>query len=91
MDKTAILYLPTYRRIEKELSAIFRGVDADELRNKGNFRDIDISTQGICSYEKKEFGMHDITSSIEHVSNELNRFAVDELNQLTLHYLVSAQ
>lgn len=87
LDKTAILYLPTYRRIEKELSAIFRGVDADELRNKGNFRDIDISTQGICSYEKKEFGMHDITSSIEHVSNELNRFAVDELNQLTLHYL----
>lgn len=33
-----ILYLPTFRRIERELSSILEGIDPDELRrNRVNF------------------------------------------------------
>ena len=87
MHETTILYLPTYRRIEKELSAIFRGIDEDELRNKSFFRHLDLSCSDTNSYEIIEFGMRDIKSSIERMSMVLNQFVVEELNRLTLHYL----
>lgn len=87
IGKTSILYLPTYRRIEKELNAIFRGVDEDDLRRKRAFANKDITPQGIKSYEIIEFGMRDIKDSIERMSAELNQFVSDGLNRLTLHYL----
>lgn len=87
LGETSILYLPTYRRIEKELSAIFRGVDENELRSKNTLRNANVPSSKICSHEIIEFGMRDIKSSIDRVSSELNQFAVEELNNLTLHYL----
>lgn len=86
MKEINVLYLPTYRRIEKELSAIFHGIDEDELRNKKNLNGESILSKS-NSFEIVEFGMRDIKSSIKRVSAELNRFAVEELNHLTLHYL----
>ena len=88
MENTTVLYLPTYRRIEKELSAIFDGIDEDELRRKDILEKSE--RDRLHSYESHEivkFGMRDIKASIKHASMELNKFVVEELNHLTLHYL----
>ena len=34
LEGIQVLYLPTYRRIEQELSSIFKGIDEDELRHR---------------------------------------------------------
>ncbi|OCX76761.1 hypothetical protein A6O26_20855 [Acidithiobacillus thiooxidans] len=34
--RAQVLYLPTYRRIERELSSIFEGIDPDDFRRHRN-------------------------------------------------------
>ncbi len=81
-----ILYLPTYRRIERELGSIFEGVDSDELRrSKGR---MSRSTEDGASYvELVEFGMKDVQAAIDRTLEELKEFARESLNNLTLRYL----
>lgn len=79
-----ILYLPTYRRIEQELSSIFNGIDENELRHRKrlfhNNRELNYT-------ELIEFGMKDVQRSIESTLNGLKEFARESLNSLTLGYL----
>ncbi len=79
-----ILYLPTYRRIERELRSIFEGFDPDDLRNrqKGRIRETD---EGFI--ELVEFGMKDVQNAIDRELGRLKEFARKNLNSLTLHYL----
>ncbi|MCL9843898.1 AAA family ATPase [Ralstonia solanacearum] len=80
-----ILYLPTYRRIERELGSIFEGVDADEFRRgKGRIRPLD----GEFSFiELVEFGMKDVQIAIDRTLEKLKEFARESLTNLTLRYL----
>lgn len=80
-----ILYLPTYRRIERELGSIFEGVDVDEFRlRKSSRRSFETSKDCI---ELVEFGMRDVQEAIIRASENLKEFARVSLNNLTLGYL----
>lgn len=80
-----ILYLPTYRRIERELGSIFEGVDLDDFRRrKGNFRPRETGDDYI---ELVEFGMKDVQVAIDRALGNLKEFARESLNNLTLGYL----
>lgn len=66
-----ILYLPTYRRIERELSSIFEG---RELKNISNHDQADRVTSP-AYVELVEFGMKDVKSAIAKNLEELKEFA----------------
>lgn len=84
-----ILYLPTYRRIEQELSFIFREEDEDELKIKMK-KNLVHHIHSSCTKnhtELVEFGMNDVKSLINNVLENLKEFQRTELNKLTLKYL----
>lgn len=82
-----ILYLPTYRRIERELNSIFEGVDQEEIRrNRAGKKQVDSSDVFI---ELVEFGMKDVKDAIDRTLGQLKDFARANLNTLTLNYLGS--
>lgn len=61
--KAQILYLPTYRRIEQELSFIFRNIDIDEIWKKTQLGRS--QKEGEIYYtELIEFGMKDVENNI---------------------------
>ena len=83
--KCQILYLPTYRRIERELNSIFSGIDPDEVRrNKGSLPQADNDDSYI---ELVEFGMADVQKAINATIEEIRVFANAGLTSLTLSYL----
>lgn len=79
-----ILYLPTYRRIERELSSIFRGIDTDDFRKNRNFETME---SGDSFIELVEFGMGDVERAIKSALENIRTFANAGLNGLTLSYL----
>jgi len=80
-----LLYLPTYRRIEQELSLIFKGLDERELRNRGRL--LAAQKKEDAFVELVEFGMKDVEEAINETRKELDRFARENLNTLTFSYL----
>lgn len=84
LNSTQLLYLPTYRRIEHELSSIFKGLDENELRHRG--RNIRYRKQTNHT-ELIEFGMKDVDKAIDMTLENLKDFARENLNSLTLGYL----
>lgn len=80
-----ILYLPTYRRIERELSSIFEGANSNDLSmHKQKIRQLDSEASYI---ELVEFGMKDVKYAIDKTLEKLKEFARENLNDLTLRYL----
>lgn len=83
--KAQILYLPTYRRIERELSSIFEGIDTDDFRRH---RERSHQAFGEDAYiELVEFGMKDVQQAIDRTLERLKEFARENLTSLTLKYL----
>lgn len=81
-----VLYLPTYRRIERELSSIFEGVDSDDFRqHRRRLRESDPEEEAYI--ELVEFGMNDVQQAVERTLAQLKEFARENLNNLTLRYL----
>lgn len=80
-----ILYLPTYRRIERELGSIFEGLDQDDFRKQRNR--INISDTDRSCIELVEFGMRDVEVAINSSLEKLKDFARENLTNLTLRYL----
>lgn len=80
-----ILYLPTYRRIERELSSIFEDRDFDDH----HFRRISPNRRETEKdyIELVEFGMKDVELAINNALGNLKEFARESLNNLTLGYL----
>jgi predicted ATPase len=84
--KAQILYLPTYRRIEQELSFIFKGLDIEEFRKRSSR--FEIPEKGNETYvELIEFGMKDVDFNIKKTLDKLKEFTRENLNNLTLGYL----
>lgn len=80
-----VLYLPTYRRIERELGSIFEGVDPDDFRRQRNrIRSLESEEAYI---ELVEFGMKDVQHAVDRTLGRLKDFARENLNNLTLGYL----
>jgi ABC-type transport system involved in cytochrome c biogenesis ATPase subunit len=83
--RAQVLYLPTYRRIERELSSIFEGVDPDDFRRHRNR--IRQNESGEAYIELVEFGMKDVQQAVDRTLERLKEFARESLNNLTLRYL----
>ncbi|WP_190233635.1 AAA family ATPase [Rhizobium sp. R339] len=79
-----ILYLPTYRRIERELTSIYAGIDPDDLRRNRLASQSDTDDVYI---ELVEFGMADVKRAIDTALQRISAFANAGLNTLTLGYL----
>lgn len=77
-----VLYLPTYRRIERELKQIM-GSGRHEAFSEKNRRHV----RNDRSIELVEFGMKDVEKSILTTLQDLKEFARSRLNALTLGYL----
>ncbi|RWF37619.1 MAG: hypothetical protein EOS65_26870 [Mesorhizobium sp.] len=83
--QSQILYLPTYRRIERELSSIIQGYDPEEPRRATN-----VARQpedGSDYVELVEFGMNDVKKSINRVLEEIRSFQLAGATRLSLSYL----
>ena len=81
-----IVYLPTYRRIERELASIYKGIDAEEVRR--STRGASTADPSKNSYiELVEFGMKDVDDAISQTLNKLKEYVRENLNKLTLQYL----
>lgn len=79
-----ILYLPTYRRIERELASVVDWIDPDDLyrkkmRSSGQER-------APAYIELVEFGMQDVRDAIETELERLEKFQSETLNVLTLKH-----
>lgn len=83
--KAQILYLPTYRRIEQELSFIFKGLDVDEFRKRSSRYEMPEKNETYV--ELIEFGMKDVEFNIKKTLEKLKEFTRENLNNLTLGYL----
>jgi len=83
--KAQVLYLPTYRRIEQELSFIFPGLDPDEL--PGRSRRTRRSSDESDYVELVEFGMQDVSEKIESRIASLKESVREGLSDLTQTYL----
>ena len=85
LETGQFLYLPTYRRIEHDLRAIFRGVDIEsELRQ---FRDRLSDRVGATYIELVEFGMEDVEHMIAARMNSIKEDVRSGLDNLTGTYL----
>lgn len=80
-----ILYLPTYRRIERELSSIFEDVGPEDFRRQRIRPRQHETDEGFI--ELVEFGMKDVQNAVDHELDKLKEFARESLNNLTLRYL----
>src|SRR5947209_3371608 len=81
-----ILYLPTYRRIEKELSAVLPGLEA-ELRRYEDSRRRSRAGRESRFIEFVEFGMDDVVGKLKATLLQQNDAARTELNNLASQYL----
>ncbi len=77
-----VLYLPTYRRIERDLEQIFPGLE-EEI---GKYRRSRLVRER-SNVEFVEFGMKDVEQRLQEVCGELKDSARIALNRLTATYL----
>jgi energy-coupling factor transporter ATP-binding protein EcfA2 len=77
-----VLYLPTYRRIERELANVVDWIDPDDIRRRRHQTSRANNKQVYT--ELVEFGMQDVEDSIIAESNNLQKFQRESLNVLTL-------
>lgn len=85
-SKEQVLFLPTYRRIEKELSAVFPDRDFDDIlpfSQAHRYREKPQSGY----VELVEFGMEDVIQAFDSTLSGLEQNFRQELNRLTGSYL----
>lgn len=82
-----ILYLPTYRRIERELEFILKGYDKDDFKNTSIRSDVNNHQGSKNHIELIQFGMDDVNDAKNEILDKLKEFQRTELNLLTLKYL----
>lgn len=77
-----VLYLPTYRRIERDLEKLFPGLEEQIQRQRASR-----SSRDSLYLEFVEFGMQDVENRFKEVLNGLKERARSELNGLAASYL----
>lgn len=79
-----VLYLPTYRRIERELNKIFPSFEEDSKRMENRFANINNDRKHL---ELVEFGMSDVRNMIDNTMKTLDTQFRASLDELTGGYL----
>lgn len=86
LGEDQILYLPTYRRIEKDLKAIFPNIE--EIRgHRSSVAERPLGRRTDAYAELIEFGMEDVQRRISETMSELNDNNRKEFNALAGSYL----
>jgi hypothetical protein len=80
-----VLYLPTYRRIERDLRSIFPGLESES--GIGDFRERFGRREGTGYVELVEFGMKDVEKTVQRKMSEIKDNVRNGLNSLTGVYL----
>lgn len=80
-----ILYLPTYRRIEKDIKTIFPEIE-EEIQRKLSRRGRE-PYLGDTYIELVQFGMEDVKSKISALLESVKAYALTQINSLTTRYL----
>jgi hypothetical protein len=81
MSECQVLYLPTYRRIEKDLSLILPRLE-ESMRAVQQERELPTVDADRTHIELVEFGMEDVEETFREVRRELTRMAFQQLNAL---------
>lgn len=81
-----VLYLPTYRRIEQDLKAIFPELEERQIRDMTS-RNSMMNTRSKNHVELVQFGMDDVESKIDKELKEISQSARSQLSNLTASYL----
>jgi len=81
-----ILYLPTYRRIEKELELIFPEI-VREIRRYSNEASVDLNKSSDHFIELVEFGMEDVRQQVSSAQESIKEDARKSLNNLAATYM----
>lgn len=81
MSEYQVLYLPTYRRIEKDLSLILPKLE-ESMHALQQERDLPAADADHTHIELVEFGMEDVEKTFRDVKRELRQMAFQELNAL---------
>jgi len=79
-----IIFMPTYRRIEKELDTIFPEFTKDFAKFEHRFNKVN---SNLRYFELVKFGMKDVRQLIDDSLTELKASIRDKLNSLTAGYL----
>ncbi len=82
-----VIYLPTYRRIEQDLKAVFPHVEDDQLRRLTASAEGDARTRARGHIELVHFGMQDVESRIAEELESIQRQMRAQLSSLTASYL----
>lgn len=80
-----VLYLPTYRRIERELASVVDWLDPSDIRRRRKNR-LSKPERTDSYIELVEFGMQDVEDSISTELERLEKFQSENLNVLTLSH-----
>jgi predicted ATP-dependent endonuclease of OLD family len=81
-----VVYLPTYRRIERDLRDIFPVLD-ERYRRVGVDETIQSGRSGAHYIELVSFGMEDVRQIIARVMGELRGYSLTQYNNLSASYL----
>lgn len=82
-----VIYLPTYRRIEQDLKAIFPALDDDDLRKLTARQDVSLSPRVKGHIELVHFGMQDVERKIADELETIRERTRSQLTNLTASYL----
>ena len=80
------IYLPTYRRIEKDLKDIFPNIQ-QQFRSATNINAILEKRSSETFIDFVSFGMEDVRENIENMGNDLRGFSLSRFNELSGGYL----
>ena len=83
--KGRILYLPTYRRIEKDIKTVFPEIE-DELQRKLARRRHELF-KSENYIELVQFGMEDVKENLANRLESVKAYALSQINSLTTKYL----
>jgi predicted ATP-dependent endonuclease of OLD family len=86
-DEYHVLYLPTYRRIEQDLKAIFPSLDDTQIRDLAANRRWGNPSVQANYVELVQFGMQDVESRINSELKSISDSARSQLSALTASYL----
>lgn len=87
-DEEQVLFLPTYRRIEKELGDVFPNLNLNDLSSPSYLNLSDTRFSRKSGYiELVEFGMADVATAFDSTLKSLDQSFRSSLNQLTGSYL----
>lgn len=80
-----ILYLPTYRRIEKDIKTVFPEIE-EEIQRKLSRRRFG-SLRSESYIELVQFGMEDVKENLSSRLESVKAYALSQINSLTTKYL----